>query len=135
MQRANIKGPPTPPLEPSSKHTLFATILHHPSLFLPPYAFVSPPVFSIFVRGAAADTRRREREGEKQGQDRLGRDAKARANVLKPRSFSPGPAFFHSFYAQAEEEGRLVDHGRRTRDIITFNYRFSLSRRLRDSRL
>lgn len=114
MQRANIKGPPAPPslARPRNTHSsppFFTTL---PTLLLPllPFLFFLRfcffSVFSIFVRGAAfaQQTRGRGEKRERETRPRpFTRDAKARGNVLKPRSFSPDPAFFQSFYGTQEE--------------------------------
>ena len=145
MQRANIKeGPPTPPsLARPETHAP----RHHSSppfprlLLLPPllpffsYAFVSSPLFSIFVRGAAfaQQTRgkeggggEREREREKQGQDRLPGMQKQEGMSSNRVHFLP---FFQSFYEGTKAGPRPPHEGYNNVQLPL------LSRRLRDSRL
>ena len=122
MQRANIKGPPPAPpslARPRNTHSsppFFTTL---PTLLLPllPFLFFPTLLFLLRIfhlcprrRLRAADTREgtrergKERERERETRPRpFTRDAKARGNVLKPRSFSPDPAFFQSFYGTQEE--------------------------------
>lgn len=139
MQRANIKGPPAPPslARPRNTHSsppFFTTL---PTLLLPllPFLFFLRfcffSVFSIFVRGAAFAQQTRGRKRERGGKrERERNKAKTVYQGCKSKRECPQTAFIFSrprvFPVVLRNPRRSLDHGRRTRDIITFNYRFCL---------
>lgn len=140
MQRANIKGPPPAPpslARPRNTHSsppFFTTL---PTLLLPllPFLFFLRfcffSVFSIFVRGVAFAQQTRGRERERGGKrERERNKAKTVYQGCKSKRECPQTAFIFSrprvFPVVLRNPRRSLDHGRRTRDIITFNYRFCL---------
>lgn len=139
MQRANIKGPPPAPpslARPRNTHSsppFFTTL---PTLLLPllPFLFFPTLLFLLRIfhlcprrRLRAADTREGTRE---RGEERERNKAKTVYQGCKSKRECPQTAFIFSrprvFPVVLRNPRRSLDHGRRTRDIITFNYRFCL---------
>lgn len=135
MQRANIKeGPPTPPSLARPRNTrssppFFTTLptaspsSPTPSLFFPTLLFL----LRYFPSLSAAPPSRSRREGRREGErERERNKAKTVYQGCKSKRECPQTAFIFSRFSSRFTKGRRLDHGRRTRDIITFNYRFCL---------